>query len=105
MTLVAVVPAPFPTLSGGLYCAPSVTRDELWDAASVAIARTAAQVPPHVCCRTVIETGRLARVIGHRTDVVAPDVIVLRERSRRYARGLTVPVELVDSRERRPAFA
>ena len=101
ITFVAVVPSPFPNLSGAVYCVPSASQEELCDAGSAAVARASSRVPPHVAYETAIEIGRMRNVVGLQLEVAAPDVVVLRDRSRRFARDLTIPVELVVSRDQR----
>jgi hypothetical protein len=91
LTLVAVVPRPFPCLGASPYCAPRVSSDELRAQAASALARAVALVPSDVPLLTAVEEGKPADVIRRRVQVAAHDAVVVRRR-RLVARTLSVPV-------------
>jgi nucleotide-binding universal stress UspA family protein len=91
LTLLAVVPRPFPCVGAGPYCVPRVSADELRAQAAATIARAVALVPPEIPLLTALEEGKPAEIVRRRVVTAAHDVVVARCRLR-LGRAVTVPV-------------
>ena len=78
LTLVAVVPRPFPFANATPYCYPRVTRDELRRDAQAALTRATALVPADVPVRTHVGEGRPRAVVARYAKDAACDLVVTR---------------------------
>ena len=96
LTVVAVVPRPFPWVNAGPYCTPIVTAEERREQAEAALARAVAGISPEVPVVACLEEGRARDVIRRRIEMCEPDVIVFRPRRLRGGRLAPTP---------EPAFA
>jgi nucleotide-binding universal stress UspA family protein len=83
LTLVAVVPTPFPTFAGP-YCAPRVRCEELRACAEDVLRRAVSLVPPDVPLIAAIEEGRTRAVVARRVEAAAHDLVVVRRRRPRF---------------------
>jgi hypothetical protein len=95
VTMVAVVPRPFPWVNAGPHCTPVVTAEERWEQAEAALARAVALVPPEVPVVACLEEGRARDVIRRRIQMCEPDVVVLRPRRLRGRRSAPAPVPVL----------
>jgi hypothetical protein len=91
LTLLAVVPRPFPCVGAGPYCVPRVSADELRAQAAATLARAVALVPPEIPLLTALEEGRAVDIVRRRVATAAHDVVVARRRLR-LERVVSVPV-------------
>jgi hypothetical protein len=88
LTVVAIVPRPFPWVNGGPYCTPIVTAEERREDAEAALARAVARFPPELSVVACLAEGRRPEVIRRRIERCEPDVLVLRRgRLQRKRRG------------------
>lgn len=92
LTLVALVPRPFPLGSPGPYCVPRVSAEELREHAAATLARAVSRVPAGVPLLTALEEGRMADVVRRRVETAAHDAVVVR---RRFLFAGTLPVPVV----------
>jgi hypothetical protein len=92
LTLVVLVPRPFPLGGTGPYCVPRVSAEELREHAAATLARAVSLVPADVPLLTALEEGRRADVIRRRVETAAHDAVVVR---RRFLFAGTLPVPVV----------
>jgi nucleotide-binding universal stress UspA family protein len=92
LTLVAVVPRPFPWVGAGPFCAPRVTPEQLREDAANALARAVALIPPDIPLTAEVEEGRASSVVRRRVEVAAHDAVVVGSHRRRLAQSVPVPV-------------
>jgi hypothetical protein len=94
LTLVAVVPRPFPCLFAGWHCVPRVSPEELREQATSELAEAVALIPSDIVLMAAVDEGRAVDVIRRRVEVAAHDVVVVRRhrQGRRFAQLVPVPV-------------
>jgi hypothetical protein len=91
LTLLVLVPRPFPCLGMSPYCVPRVSADELREQAAAALARAAALVPADIPLLTALEEGKPSDAVRRRILTAAHDAVVVRRRLR-LGRAQPVPV-------------
>lgn len=94
LTLVCVVPRPFPWLNAGPYCTPQISREELLEYARATLARAAALVPADIPLLKAIDEGCPAKVIRRRVEAAAHDLVVVGRWRRRGGRRM-LPAQLL----------